>query len=158
MAIKELVLSAEGLEKLKRELEELKTVKRKEIAEKIDIARGFGDLSENSEYDAAKEEQGKIETRIAELEEQIKHARVLDESEVNAAVITFGSIVTVKVSGQKGNKVYKIVSPAEADPMNGIISDASPVGSALMGHVAGDSVEVNTPNGERIYTVVEVSR
>ena len=158
MAMKELVLSAEGLEKLKSELEELKTVKRKEIAEKIDIARGFGDLSENSEYDAAKEEQGKIETRIAELEDQLKHARLLDESEINASVVNFGSVVTVQVKGRKGKKVYKIVSPAEADPMNDVISDASPVGRALLGHVAGDTVEVATPNGEQIYTIVDVTR
>ena len=158
MAVKELVLSAEGLEKLKNELEELKTVKRKEIAEKIDIARGFGDLSENSEYDAAKEEQGKIETHIAELEAQLKHARLIDESEINSAVVNFGSIVTVTLDGSKAKKTYKIVSPAEADPMNGIISDASPVGKALMGHVAGDKVEVSTPNGDHIYKITEVTR
>ena len=115
-------------------------------------------MSENSEYDAAKEEQGKIETRIAELEAQLKHARLIDESEINSAVVNFGSIVTVTLDGSKAKKTYKIVSPAEADPMNGIISDASPVGKALMGHVAGDKVEGSTPNGDHIYKITEVTR
>lgn len=155
---KEIIISSEGLEKLKKELNELKTVRRPEIAEKIETARAFGDLSENSEYDAAKNEQAQVEGRIAELEEQIKYARVLDETELTNEVVHVGSRVTVQVDGSKKSIKYHIVGPMEADPFNGDISDDCPVGKALLTHHVGESVEVETPKGTVTYKIVKISK
>ncbi len=156
--IKEVVMSTEGLKKLEMELEELKTVKRKEVAEKIKTALGYGDLSENSEYDEAKNEQAIVEGRIAEIEMQLKHVRILDESALNTDTVLIGS--KVKVLNAKGQEVeYKIVGSTEADPMNGMISDESPVGKALLGHTAGDEVQVVLPNGTEVtYKVLGISK
>lgn len=156
--IKEVVMSSEGLKKLEMELEELKTVKRKEVAEKIKTALGYGDLSENSEYDEAKNEQAIVEGRIAEIEMQLKHVRILDESTLNNDSVLIGS--KVKVLNAKGQKVeYKIVGSTEADPMNGLISDESPVGKALLGHAVGDKVQVILPNGTEVtYEVLGISK
>ena len=158
MAMKELVLSAEGLEKLKSELEELKTVRRKEVAEKIKTALGYGDLSENSEYDEAKNEQAIVEGRIAEIEMQLKHVRILDESALSNDTVVIGS--KVKVINAKGATVeYKIVGSTEADPLAGMISDESPVGKALLGHAAGDKVQVVLPTGTEVtYELLEISK
>ena len=155
---KEIIISSEGLEKLKKELEELKTVKRQEIADKIETARAFGDLSENSEYDEAKNEQAQVEGRIAELEEQLKYTRVLDETELTNATVHVGSRVTVQVDGSKKSIKYHIVGPTEADPFNGDISDDCPVGKALLTHHVGDSVEVETPKGPVIYKIMKISK
>ncbi|MBR3289786.1 MAG: transcription elongation factor GreA [Clostridia bacterium] len=155
---KEIIISSEGLEKLKKELEELKTVKRQEVAEKIETARSFGDLSENSEYDAAKNEQAQVEGRIAELEEQLKYARVLDENELTNETVHVGSRMTVQVDGAKKSIKYHIVGPMEADPFNGDISDDCPVGKALLTHHVGDSVEVETPKGTVTYKIVKISK
>lgn len=157
MAEKEIVVTAEGLKALEDELEELKTVKRREVAEKIKIARGFGDLSENSEYDEAKNEQGLIETRIMYLEKALKNVRVLDASEVSSDKVNVGS--HVKVKDEDGEiEEYTIVGSTEADPVEGKISDESAVGKSLLGHKAGDVVDVTVPSGAVIhYEVLEIS-
>ena len=156
--IKEVVMSTEGLKKLEQELEELKTVRRKEVAEKIKTALGYGDLSENSEYDEAKNEQAIVEGRIAEIEMQLKHVRILDESSLSGDTVSIGS--KVKVVNPKGATVdYKIVGSTEADPLAGMISDESPVGSALLGHAAGDKVQAVLPNGTEVtYELLEISK
>lgn len=156
--IKEVVMSTEGLKKLEAELEELKTVRRKEVAEKIKTALGYGDLSENSEYDEAKNEQAIVEGRIAEIEMQLKHVRILDESTLGNDTVRIGSKVTVL--NAKGAKVqYKIVGSTEADPLGGKISDESPVGKALLGAAAGDKVQVLLPTGAEVtYEVLEISK
>jgi transcription elongation factor GreA len=154
---KETIVTSEGLRKLELELEELKSVKRKDVAEKIKTALSFGDLSENSEYDEAKNEQAMIEGRIAELEAQLKYTRVLDEAELRSGAVHVGLGVVVRneESGEEEN--YRLVGSVESDPLAGKISDESPVGKALMGHVAGDTVEVTLPNGSLLhYTLLEI--
>ena len=158
MAVKEILISAEGKERLEKELEELKTIKRQEIADKIETARSFGDLSENSEYDEAKNEQAQVEGRIAELEEQLKHVRILDESELTNEIVHVGSKVKVQKEGDKKAMEYRLVGPLEADPLNGMISDDCPVGKALLGHRVGDKVEVETPGGTVFYKVMKISK
>lgn len=155
---KEIVVTTEGLKALEKELEELKTVKRKECAEKIKEARSFGDLSENSEYDEAKNEQGFVESRIAELEKMLKNIRVLDENDLPHDVVSLGSHVEVEdEDGETEN--YDIVGSTEADPMEGRISDESPVGAALLGKRAGDVADIELPNGTMIqYKVLSVKR
>lgn len=156
MATKELVITPEGLKALEDELEQLKTVKRREVAEKIKIARGFGDLSENSEYDEAKNEQGLVETRIVYLEKMLKNVRVLDESELSTDAVMVGSRVVVKDEDDEEEE-YTIVGSTEANPADGKISDESAVGKALMGHKAGDVVNVTVPSGAVIhYEILEI--
>ncbi len=155
---KETIVTKEGLKKLEQELEELKTIKRKEVAEKIKVARGFGDLSENSEYDEAKNEQAIVEGRIAELEAQLKNVRVLDESELNNTNVHVGSTVTVHFKGKKTDVTYSIVGSTEADPLGGKISDESPIGRALIGHAEGDTIEVEIPSGEVTLTIKKIER
>lgn len=155
---KEVVMTYAGLRAVEEELENLKTVKRKEVAEKIKVARGYGDLSENSEYDEAKNEQGFVESRIAELEKMLKHARVIDENELSNDVVSVGSHVVIRDEDGEAEE-YDIVGSTEADPMNGKISDESPVGAALIGHAAGDRVEIALPSGVSVvYEVVEIGR
>ena len=151
-------MTGEGLKKLQEELEYLKTEGRDQAAEKIRIARGFGDLSENSEYDEAKSDQAMLEARIAELEVQIKHVRILDESEMSSEHVHVGS--KVKVSNGKGQEFTYVISGAtEADPFNGKISDESPVGKAIMGLRVGESGEAILPNGTAVqYTVLEITK
>lgn len=155
---KETIMTSEGLKRLEEELEDLKTVKRKEIAEKIKVALSFGDLSENSEYDEAKNDQAIIEGRIAEIENQLKNVRILDENELNTEMVHVGSRVRVKDEDGGEEETYKIVGSTEADPMAGKISDESPVGKALIGHGAGETVEIEIPNGVLHYTIVEISK
>ena len=155
---KELLMTPEGLAALEAELEELRTVKRKEIAEKLKIAKSFGDLSETSEYDEAKNEQAIIESRIMEIEEQLKIVRVVDASELNNKTVHVGSTVTV-VNRETGREAtYKIVGSTEASPAEGKISDESPVGAALIGAAAGDVVEVETPGGVRHFEVLSIAK
>jgi len=156
--IKEVVMSQEGLKKLEEELEYLKTVRRKEVAEKIKTALGYGDLSENSEYDEAKNEQAIVEGRIAEIEMQLKHVRLIDENAINTEAVHIGS--KVKVKNHRGEEAeYKIVGSTEADPRNGAISDESPVGKALLGHEVGDKVQVVLPSGAEVtYEVLGISK
>ena len=155
--MKEVIMTSEGYKKLVEELEYLKTTGRDEAAEKIRVARGFGDLSENSEYDEAKNDQAALEARIAELEAQIKHARIMDESEMNSEHVHVGSKVKVSAGGKEFT--YVISGATEADPFNGKISNESPVGKALMGLKVGEKNEAILPNGSVIiYTVLEISK
>ncbi len=143
---RDVILTPEGLEKLKAEIEELSTVKRREVAERIKEAREFGDISENSEYDDAKNEQAMLESRIATLEEKLRAATVIDASELSADVVRVGS--TVRGADEKGKAFeYTIVGSTEADPLNGRLSNESPVGKALLGRAQGDTVDVLLPNG-----------
>ena len=144
---KQLTVTEEGLKKLEDELEYLKTTKRKEVVEAIRVALSFGDLSENSEYDEAKNEQAKTEARISELEEELKHVKVVSDSEVRTDAVNVGNIVTVYDEEFDEEIVYTLVGSTEADPMNNKISDQSPIGSALMGHKAGEKLNVSTPGG-----------
>ena len=155
---KQTIITDEGLRRLEEELEDLKTVKRKEIAEKIKVALSFGDLSENSEYDEAKNEQAIIEGRIAEIENQLKNVRVLDESELNTEVVHVGSKIRIRETGTTHEETYKIVGSTEADPINGRISDESPVGKSMLGHSVGDVVEVLIPSGAVSYELIEISK
>ncbi len=155
---KEIVMTYAGLCALENELEELKTVKRKEVAEKIKVARGYGDLSENSEYDEAKNEQGFVESRIATLEKMLKNARVIDEEDLSTDAVGIGT--HVKLEDEDGEiEEYDITGSTEADPANGRISDESPVGAALMGQKVGQTVEITLPNGYvTSYKVLEITR
>lgn len=146
----------EGKAKLEKELDELKTVKRKEVAEKIKVALSFGDLSENSEYDEAKNDQAILEARIATIENTLKSARIIDDSEIDTEAVSIGVTVKLSVGGMEVS--YKIVPTNDADPANGMISNESPVGAALVGKTIGDTVSVETPSGEVEYTILEISR
>ena len=155
---KEIVMTYAGLRALEDELEQLKTVKRKEVAEKIKVARGYGDLSENSEYDEAKNEQGLVEGRIALLEKMLKHARVVTEDELSTDHISVGSHVRIKDADGDEDE-YDITGSTEADPVNGKISDESPIGAALIGHSVGDKVDITLPSGAVVqYEVMEIGR
>lgn len=151
-------MTYEGVKKLENELEVLKTVKRKEITEKIKVALSFGDLSENSEYDEAKNEQAFIEGRILQLENMLKNATIVDESEIPKDIVGVGSKVKVKDYDFDEEVIYSIVGSAEADPVNYKISNESPVGKALIGKKVGDIVEVPVPDGVSKFEVLEVRR
>ena len=147
----------EGYQKLIDELDYLKSVKREEIKEALKAARDLGDLSENSEYDEARTQQGMNEARIAELEELIKNAVIMSDEEANKGVVSIGSTVVIEYKdGTK--KSYDIVGSNEVDPLHGKISDLSPIGSALIGHEAGDVVYIYAPSGEKEVTVVSIER
>lgn len=151
----ETMLTLEGLKELEAELEQLKTVGRKEAAEKIKVARSFGDLSENSEYDEAMSDQAKLEARISEIEHIIKTAKVLDVDSLGTENVHIGS--TVKIVDKKKNEfVYTIVGFAQADPAVGKISDESPVGKALIGHKKGDKITVEAPAGALQFKITEI--
>ena len=149
-------LTDERLKKLEQELYNLKNISRKDVAEKIKQARAFGDLSENSEYDEAKNEQAKIEARIAELEGILANVVIIDESAVDSNKIMLGSKVRVLDVKEKEEVEYRLVGSAESNPRKGLISDESPLGAAIMGHKAGDKVVVNTPAGEMQYKVLGI--
>ena len=155
---KKFVMTYEGVKKLEDELEFLKSVKRKEITEKIKVALGYGDLSENSEYDEAKNEQAFTEGRILQLENMLKNAEVVDESEIPTDTVSVGSIVKVKDYDFDEEVEYTIVGSAEADPMNFRISNESPVGKGLIGKKVGDVVEVNVPDGVSKFEVLDIRR
>ena len=154
---RDVILTPEGLEKLKAEIAELSTVKRREVAERIKEAREFGDISENSEYDDAKNEQAMLESRIAQLEDKLRAAQVIDASELSADVVRVGS--TVKGEDEKGKAFqYTIVGSTEADPGGGRLSNESPVGKALLNRAKGDTVDVLLPNGRtRALTIQGIS-
>ena len=152
---KEVILSEEYLEKLEDELEYLKTKRRPEIAEKIKIARSFGDLSENADYDEAKNEQGEIESRIAKVEDMIRNAKTI-EVDLNSDEVGVGNTVTVYDEEFDETLDYKIVGTAESDPIKGFISNESPVGAALLGKKVEDRVEVATPNGKMYFTIKDI--
>ena len=152
------IMTYEGIKKLEEELEYLKTVRRKEITEKIKVALGYGDLSENSEYDEAKNDQAFNEGRIIQLENMLKNAVVVDESEIPTDKVSVGSIVRVMDYEFDEEVEYAIVGSAEADPMNFKISNESPVGSALLGKKVGDVVEVTVPSGVSKFEILEIRR
>ena len=145
---RDVLLTPEGLDKLKDEIEHLSTVKRREVAERIKEAREFGDISENSEYDDAKNEQAMLEARIATLEDKLRSASVIDASELSADVVRVGSVVNVKDEGSGKSLQYTIVGSTEADPSQNRLSNESPVGKALLGRKKGDTVKVQLPNGK----------
>ena len=155
---KKFIMTYEGVKKLEEELEYLKTVKRKEITEKIKVALGYGDLSENSEYDEAKNDQAFTEGRIIQLENMLKNAVVVDESEIPKDKVSVGSIVKVMDYEFDEEVEYTIVGSAEADPMNFKISNESPVGRAFLGRHKDDEVEVQVPNGIVVYKILEIRR
>ncbi|MCI8697916.1 MAG: transcription elongation factor GreA [Oscillospiraceae bacterium] len=155
---KEYKLSAERLEELKQELTYLKTVKEKEVADLIKEARSFGDLSENSEYDEAKNEQGKLYSRIAEVENILANYVVIEENTDDTDVVGMGSKITVKDVATGEEESYQVVGSQEADPMNGRISEESPFGKALLGKAIGDVAVVEAPAGNIEYQVVAIQR
>lgn len=155
---KEVVLTVEGLKKIEAELEQLKTVRRKEVAERIKTAIAFGDISENSEYDEAKNEQAQVEERIFKLENMVRNARVIDDEDISLETVGVGSKVKVHDIEYDEEIVYSIVGSAEADPYEGKISNESPVGDALLGKKVDDIVEVQVPDGVIKYKVLEISR
>ena len=157
MAEKKTVLTYEGLKEREEELRVLKMVRRKDVAEKIKEARGQGDLSENAEYDAAKEEQAEIEARIVALEKMLRNAEVIDEEELDKDIISIGSRVTLFDEEFQEEVIYAIVGSAEANPVNGRISNESPLGSVLIGHRKGDAVQVEAPDGMVTYKVLDIS-
>ena len=155
---KKFLMTYEGVRKLEDELEVLKTVKRKEITEKIKVALGYGDLSENSEYDEAKNEQAFTEGRIIQLENMLKNAVVVDETEISTDKVAVGTIVKVKDYEFDEEVEYYLVGSAEADPMNFKISNESPVGAALLGKKVGELVEVSVPGGVNKFEILGIRR
>lgn len=154
---KEYYMTQEGKEKLEKELEYLKTEKRKEVVERIKVARSFGDLSENSEYDAAKDEQAFVESRIAQLEKMIRNAVIIEDSDENPNVVTIGKKVKFIELPDGDEETYMIVGSAESDPLEGKISNDSPMAKSLIGKKIGDEVVVQTPGGELNVKIIEVS-
>ena len=150
---KPVLLTKEGLTKLERELEELRTVRRSEVAERIKYAKDFGDISENAEYEDAKNEQGMVEGRILVLENMIRNAVIIEEVDGDGEV-RVGSVIDVK--DEFGTQTFTIVGPAEVDVAGGRISMESPVGKAVLGHRVGDSVEVQSPGGVRRLKIVKI--
>lgn len=160
MAEKAYYVTEEGREALEKELDYLKVVRRKEVAEKIKVALSFGDLSENSEYDEAKNDQAILEARIADLEVMLNNAKVIEKNEQEADKVHIGSNVSVsfkRADGSEATREFSIVGSNEANPRLGKISDESAVGQALVGAKLGDSVEVETPGGIVAYTILSVS-
>ncbi len=155
---KQIVVTESSYQKLKEELDYLKNVKRKEAAENVGIARSFGDLSENSEYDEAKNEQAKIEAQISELEETINHAKVISDHEIQTDMVSVGICVTVYDMDFDEEVEYQIVSPREVDPLENKISDQSPIGKALIGTKVGDIVSVEVPDGVAKFKVLKIEK
>ena len=158
MMAKKNILTSEGLKKLEDELEDLIVVKRKEVAQKIKEAREQGDLSENAEYDAAKDEQRDIEARIEEIEKILKNAEIVDEDEVDLGTINIGCQVKILDCEFDEELIYKIVGSTEANSLKGKISNESPVGKALMGKKVGDMVSVETQVGVVSYKVLDIQK
>jgi transcription elongation factor GreA len=155
--LKDVILTPEGYENLKQELEYLRTDKRREIADRIRVAREFGDIAENAEYDDAKNEQAMLEHKIAQLEERLTHARVIDTGEVDTSVVSIGSRVRLRDLDAKATVEYYIVGSAEANPAAQKLSNESPVGKAIMGRKKGETVEVATPRGAKLkFKIMEI--
>ena len=154
----EVRLTKEGVEKYEQRLEYLKTTGRTELAEQIQIARSFGDLSENAEYDAAKLEQARMEYEIVEIEAMLRNVVIIDEENINTEVVNVGN--TIKVLNKAMNKemTFQIVGSAEANPRESRISNESPVGAGLMGHKLGEEVTINTPGGASVFKILEISK
>ena len=154
--MKEVILTPEGYEKLKQEIEYLSTERRREIADRIRIAREFGDIAENAEYDDAKNEQAMLEHRIAQLEERLSHARVITKSEIKKDVVSIGSRVRLRDVDARKTVEYHIVGSAEANPAENKLSNESPVGKAIMGRKKGEVVEVAAPRGALKFKILEI--
>ena len=158
MPQKETLLTFEGLKKLEEEVEYLKTVKRKEIAERIKVAIGFGDLSENSEYDEAKNEQAQVEMKIMELENKLRNVKIIDEDDIETKTVQVGNVVQV-LDVEFDDKVeYKIVGSTEADVTENKISNESPIGKALLGRKKNDVVDVETPGGMIQFKILKITK
>ena len=154
--MKEVILTPEGYDRLKQEIEELSTTKRREVAERIRIAREFGDIAENAEYDDAKNEQMLLEHRIATLEERLRDARVIDKKEIPKDVVSVGSKVRLRDVAAKQTVEYQIVGSAEANPSENKVSNESPVGKAIMGKKKGETVEVAAPRGTIKLKIMDI--
>lgn len=154
--MKEVILTREGYEKLRSEIEYLQTEKRREVAERIRIAREFGDISENAEYDDAKNEQAMLEHRIATLEERLLEARVVESDEISTDVVSIGSTVRLKDVEANQTVEYHIVGSAEANPAEHKLSNESPVGRAIMGRKKGETVDVAAPRGTLKFKILEI--
>ena len=155
---KKVLLTNEGLQRLQDELDNLKNVRRKENTAALKVAKSFGDLSENSEYDEAKNEQAEIEARIAEIENILKNVEIIDEDGIDTGVVSVGAKVNVKDVDDGEEAEYLIVGSTEADPMKGKISDESPLGSALLGHKIGEIIVVEAPMGKIEYEILNISK
>ena len=155
-SVKEVILTPEGYEKLKSEIEELSTTKRREVAERIRIAREFGDIAENAEYDDAKNEQMLLEHRIATLEERLRDARVITKKDIAKDVVSVGSKVKLRDVAAKETMEYHIVGSAEANPAENKLSNESPVGKAIIGHKKGETVSVTAPRGTLKFKILEI--
>lgn len=151
-------LTPDGFEKLKKELEHLKTKKRREISKEIGKARAHGDISENAEYDAAKDAQGLNEKRISELEDKLSRAQIIDESQMSSDEVLIGATVKMVDLATEDEEIYTLISEAEADFANNKISVTSPVGKALLGHKIGDTIEIDVPAGTLKYKITEITR
>lgn len=158
MAEKEVILTPEGLRKLEDELEHLKSVKRREVAERIKVAIGYGDISENSEYEDAKNEQAFIEGRIITLEKMLRNARIINNDDVDINTVSVGSIVTLKDLEYGDLVEYNIVGSAESDPLQNKISNESPVGRAILGKQKGTNVDVVVPAGVIQYQIIDIKK
>ncbi len=154
--MKEVILTAEGYEKLKREIDHLRGEKRREVAERIRVAREFGDIAENAEYDDAKNEQAMLEHRIAQLEERLLSARVISKKEISKDAVSIGSRVVLRDVKARKDVEYHIVGSAEANPAENKLSNESPVGKAIMGRKKGEVVEVAAPRGALKFKIVEI--
>ncbi|WP_054956752.1 transcription elongation factor GreA [Paenibacillus dakarensis] len=158
MSDKEVILTQDGLKKLEDELENLKSVKRREVAERIKVAIGYGDISENSEYEDAKNEQAFIEGRIITLEKMLRNARIINNDDINTEIVSVGNTVIVEDMEFGDTMEYTIVGTAESDPLNNKISNESPVGKAIIGKSKGSVVDVNVPAGVIQYKIVEIKK
>lgn len=155
---KQVILTYEGVKKVEEELEYLKTVKRKEVTQKIKVALSFGDLSENSEYDEAKNEQAFVEGRIATLENMLKNARILDDDDIKTDVVSIGCVVKVRDLEFDDELEFTIVGSAEADPMKMKISNEAPIGMGLLGKKVGEKAEIPVPDGVTVYEILGIRR
>ena len=154
--MKEVILTPEGYEKLKQEIEHLQTTKRREVADRIRVAREFGDIAENAEYDDAKNEQAMLEHRIAQLEERLLSARVISKKEISKDTVSVGATVRLKDMDTNKSFEYHIVGSAEANPAENKLSNESPVGKAILGHKKGEVVEVTAPRGALKFKILEI--
>jgi len=154
--VKEVILTSEGYEKLKHEIEYLSNEKRREIADRIRVAREFGDISENAEYDDAKNEQAMLEHKIATLEDRLRHARVIEAGEITTDAVSIGSLVRLRDVDAKQTVEYHIVGSAEANPEENKLSNESPVGRAIIGRKKGETVEVAAPRGSLKFKILDI--
>ena len=150
--------TAEGIKKMEEELDYLRSVKRGEVAEKIKVARSFGDLSENAEYDAAKIEQARMEYEIVEIEAMLRNVVIIDEDNINTDVVNVGNTITVKNKTLNQEMTFQIVGSAEANPMEKRISNESPVGKGLLGHKLHETVSIQTPGGPAEFEILNISK